>query len=322
MLKAMGLYTSPAKITTSGPFAPRPQVTPPPGHLQQQWVRNSQKCILIRKPTWWPVACCHGIWQTGAQKLPDREGSCGLQCTKAQNTGNQLPFPKSRQPQPQARRGRLTFQVHLRAATGRRVVVETKADLCETWYLTCSLILQEKDGVSIIAEYVLPHEYDAFMGDVSLFKMTPCPIAFIAARVNEPRQTTPIGEELHAKAQAGARCKPHSSQLTLLLLADFRFLVSCTPFGSMSTRPSDARCSHASDQICRLRGKAAQVDDGVCSSPAAAPAEMSSFRALRRQSWQSHRLPMCRHVVVLQGLILPFPGNQEPSPCSSQGLYR
>ena len=97
------------------------------------------------------------------------------------------------------------------------MVVETKADLRETWYLTCSLSLQEKDGVSIIAEYVLPHEYDAFMGDVSLFKMTPCPVAFIAARVNEPRQTTPIGEELHAKAQAGESMQ--ASQLTADVIA-------------------------------------------------------------------------------------------------------
>ena len=35
MLKAMGLYTEPAKITTSGPFAARAAIEPPPG--QHRW---------------------------------------------------------------------------------------------------------------------------------------------------------------------------------------------------------------------------------------------------------------------------------------------
>ena len=34
MLKAMGLYAEPAQITTSGPFASRPTVVPPPGRAE------------------------------------------------------------------------------------------------------------------------------------------------------------------------------------------------------------------------------------------------------------------------------------------------
>jgi len=93
MLKAMGLYTVPAKITTSGPFAARPTVEPPPG---------SEPGGL-----WRATMAFHGI-KYGDSVVVSAEQAV--------------------------------------SATGRRVVVEIK-----------------EIGVSIIAEYVLPREYDDFM---------------------------------------------------------------------------------------------------------------------------------------------------------------
>ena len=70
MLKAMGLYTVPAKITTSGPFAARPTVEPPPGRYKVVVARLFEAICVTwdRQRARWFVACDNGISRQGTER--------------------------------------------------------------------------------------------------------------------------------------------------------------------------------------------------------------------------------------------------------------